>query len=242
MFRCLMIGGMLVTRMDTSVALPLCALSASRSVRIQSLVRVLAIAGLIVAGSVSGAKAGGLLEGIFGLFGIQTHQPAYAYSDPNARVDTPGYSSGQKMFCVRLCDGRYYPIASAGNATPVQMCSAMCPASKTRIFRGGEIDYASDSGGARYGDLDQAFAYRTKVVPGCTCNGRDAFGLAPIDVMTDPTLRPGDIVATADGLKAFQGAPGETHRTADFTPPEKSSRVSRDLRDRLSRLRVSEKQ
>jgi hypothetical protein len=43
--------------MDTSVALPLCALSACRSARIQSLIRVLAIAGLIVAGSLSGAKA-----------------------------------------------------------------------------------------------------------------------------------------------------------------------------------------
>jgi hypothetical protein len=49
--------GLLVTRMDTSVALPLCALSACRSARMQSLIRVLAIAGLIVAGSMSGAKA-----------------------------------------------------------------------------------------------------------------------------------------------------------------------------------------
>ena len=94
---------------------------------------------------------------------------------------------------------------------------------------------------ARYGDLDQAFAYRTKVVPSCTCNGKDAFGLVQVDVMTDPTLQAGDIVATADGLKAFQGAPGETHRTADFAPAAKSYRLSRDLRDRLSRLRVSDK-
>jgi hypothetical protein len=200
---------------------------------------MVAVAAMIVAGSVSGAKAGGLFDGIFGLFGI--HQPTYAYFDPNARVDPSGYSSGQKSFCVRLCDGRYFPIASAGNATPVQMCGAMCPASKTRIFHGGEIDYASDASGARYGDLDQAFAYRTKVVPSCTCNGKDAFGLVQVDVMTDPTLQAGDIVATADGLKAFQGTPGETHRTTDFTPAAKSYRLSRDLRDRLSRLRVSDK-
>ena len=53
-----------MTRMDTSVALPLCALSASRSARIQSLIRMLAVAGLIVAGSMSGA---GLFDGILGL-------------------------------------------------------------------------------------------------------------------------------------------------------------------------------
>ncbi len=34
----------------------------------------------------------------------------------------------------------------------------------------------------------------------CTCNGRDAFGLASFDVKNDPTLRPGDIVSTKDGF------------------------------------------
>jgi len=227
-----------VTRMDSSLAPPLCALSACRSARMQSLFRVLAIAGVIVAGSVSGAKAGGLFDGILGLFGIP---PQPATVDPNAKLDPLGYSGGPKSFCVRLCDGRYFPIASAGNATPVAMCSAMCPAGKTRIFRGGEIDDAVDASGARYSNLDQAFAYRTKLVAGCTCNGKDAFGLAPIDVLTDPTLRAGDIVATADGLKVFQGASGETHRASEFKPAEKSAWVSRDLRSRLSRLRVSEK-
>jgi hypothetical protein len=233
-------GGMLVTRMDSSAALPLCALSACRSARMQSLLRVLAIAGVIVAGSVSGAKAGGLFDGILGLFGIPP-QSSYAALDPNAKSDPLGYSSGQKSFCVRLCDGRYFPIASAGNATPVGMCSAMCPAGKTRIFHGGEIDSAVDATGARYSNLDQAFVYRDKLVPGCTCNGKDAFGLAPIDPMTDPTLQAGDIVATPDGLKVFQGARAETHRTADFSPAAKSAWVSRDLRSRLSHLRVSEK-
>ncbi len=38
--------------------------------------------------------------------------------------------------------------------------------------------------------------------PAATCNGRDQFGLARIDVNTDPTLRPGDIVATRSGLVA----------------------------------------
>jgi hypothetical protein len=63
--------------MDTSVALPLCALSASRSARIQSLLRVLAIAGLIVAGSVSGAKAtADGLKAFLGVPGETTHKSA----------------------------------------------------------------------------------------------------------------------------------------------------------------------
>jgi hypothetical protein len=207
--------------MDSSLALPLCALSGCRSLRTQSLLRVLTIVALVLAGSVSGAKAGGLFDGILGLFGLQA--PVEAKPDPLA------YG---KTYCVRLCDGRYYPLASAGNATPVQMFSAMCPASKTRIFRGGEIDNAVDDRGARYRDIEQAFAYRTNLVQGCTCNGKDAMGLAAIDVMADPTLQPGDIVATADGLQVFQGAAGDTHRIAEFTPVAKSAWVSRDVRNR----------
>jgi hypothetical protein len=192
--------GMFVTRMDSSLALPLCALSGCRSLRMQSLIRVLSVAALILAGSVSGVKAAGLLDGILGLFGLQA--PA-----PEVKPDPLSYG---KTYCVRLCDGSYYPVASAGNATPVQMCSAMCPAAKTGIFRGGEID--------------------------------TAMGLTPVDVMADPTLQPGDIVATADGLKVFQGAAGEAHRTAEFTPIAKSAWVSRDVRSRLSKVKVSDKQ
>src|SRR5262245_33044507 len=222
--------------MDYSLALPSYALRACRSLRTQNLIRALAVAALILAGSVSGAKAGNLFDGILGLFGLQA--PIEAKPDPLA------YG---KTYCVRLCDGRYYPLASAGNATPVQMCSAMCPGSKTRIFRGGEIDTAVDDRGARYRDTEQAFAYRTNLVAGCTCNGkdatgRDAMGLAAVDVMADPTLQPGDIVATADGLKVFQGAAGDAHRTAEFTPVAKSAWVSRDVRSRLSKVKVSDKQ
>ena len=50
------------------------------------------------------------------------------------------------------------------------------------------------------GDLKTAYLYRKQIVPDCTCNGRDIFGLAPIDVKTDPTFRAGDTVATADGV------------------------------------------
>jgi hypothetical protein len=87
------------------------------------------------------------------------------------------------------------------NATPVQLCNAFCPAAKTQVFNGSEIDHAVAPTGARYADLENAFVYRQKLIPDCTCNGRDAFGLAKIDVASDPTLKPGDIVATGDNVK-----------------------------------------
>jgi hypothetical protein len=52
----------------------------------------------------------------------------------------------------------------------------------------------------RYVSLQHAFVFQKTLVPACTCNGKNHFGLAPVDASADPTLRPGDIVATASGL------------------------------------------
>jgi len=148
-------------------------------------------------------------------FGRQQRQytpQANAYTDPGAVMQerygpasTPsiGGGTGQSVaYCVRLCDGRYFPMQRHGNATSIQLCNAFCPAAKTQVFNGSQIDHAAASNGARYTNLDNAFVYREKIVPGCTCNGKDAFGLAKIDVANDPTLRPGDIVASGDNQKA----------------------------------------
>src|SRR3954451_6658332 len=100
------------------------------------------------------------------------------------------------------------------NATSIQLCNAFCPAAKTQVFNGSQIAHAAASNGARYATLDNAFVYRQKIVPGCTCNGKDTFGLAKIDVASDPTLKPGDIVATGDNQRAaLPAAPTRTVRS-----------------------------
>src|SRR6516225_9269688 len=58
-------------------------------------------------------------------------------------------------------------------------------------------------------------SYRKQLVANCTCNGRNAFGLTSFDVKRDPTLRPGDIVSTNEGLLAFTG---RSEQGAAFTP------------------------
>ena len=97
---------------------------------------------------------------------------------------------------------KFEEVSRHANASPVQLCGAFCPAAKTVVFNGSQIDQAVAANGARYADLDNAFAYRQKIVEGCTCNGKDSFGLARIDVANDPTLRQGDIVASGDNVKA----------------------------------------
>jgi hypothetical protein len=107
-------------------------------------------------------------------------------------------------YCVRLCDGHPFPVQSA-NGSAAQACASMCPAAQTKLYNGSSIDYAVSPDGKRYSALPTAFAYRKQLVANCTCNGRFAGGLARIDVKSDPTLRPGDIVATDTGLASFRG-------------------------------------
>jgi Protein of unknown function (DUF2865) len=143
----------------------------------------------------------------------------------------------QVLFCVRLCDGRYFPIDHISNATPLVTCKAMCPASETKVFFGSEIDHASANDGTRYTDLGAAFVYHQHLIRSCTCNGKDPLGLARVETSSDPTLRPGDIVATETGLKVYAGkhgesltfAPSEATAAAQINSATSASRVPRHL-------------
>jgi hypothetical protein len=68
------------------------------------------------------------------------------------------------------------------------------------VFSGSSIDNATADNGKSYSDLPNAFRYRNELVSGCTCNGKDQIGLAPVKIEDDPTLRKGDIVAGENGL------------------------------------------
>lgn len=211
----------------------------------------LVLAGLaFVAGLPAEASAQGFFEAFFSGFnrpaGYRTLPPrTAAYADPGfpsaAVPEAPSINSGRSVaYCVRLCDGRYFPIHRHVAATPVQLCNALCPASKTKVFSGSAIDQAVAPDGSHYADLDNSYKFREKLVPDCTCNGRDAFGLAPMDPSADPTLRPGDVVATQTGLVAFNGT--KTRRggtqTAEFIPVAKSA-LSPDVRRKLSAVTIA---
>ena len=129
----------------------------------------------------------------------------------NENAGTTGHGVA---FCVRLCDGQHFPLERMANATPAETCKAICPTSATKVYFGSEIEGAVAGDGARYSDLNTAFLYRKHLVANCSCNGKDPFGLATLDVKTDPTLRPGDIVSTKDGLMTYSGRSGQSA----FTP------------------------
>jgi hypothetical protein len=193
---------------------------------------LLTAAAALSAGSAEPAVAQGLFDSLFGFQPryVRPDLPPHAnsYADPGPSSyrsgrrygESTGYAGRGTSFCVRTCDGRYFPIQRHAGTTPAELCRSFCPASKTMVFSGGKIDYAVAPNGVRYADLDNAFVYRDKLVPNCTCNGKDPYGLAHVNTMTDPTLRPGDIVATNDGLVTYRG---HSNKTAEFSPINPSS-------------------
>jgi uncharacterized protein DUF2865 len=93
--------------------------------------------------------------------------------------------------------------------------------------------------GERYADSENAFAYRKALRADCTCNGRDQAGLAPVDLALDTSLRPGDVIATTDGLVAYSGIRVGADQTSEFTPVASYPGLSAELRGRMGAMKVA---
>ena len=177
------------------------------------------------------AQAEDFFSALFGGFNAPRRQAPQPYvrlpfADESAPVRrTSHYSGGgEQAWCVRTCDGRYFPLASGGDQSGAVMCNNFCPASKTEVVYGGNIDDAATESGKSYSELPNAFKYRTEIVDGCTCNGKDHFGLAKVSVENDPTLRKGDVVASDDGLMVANRTAGK-RAELNFSPAPQSLRA-----------------
>ena len=208
-------------------------------------------AALLVAGVIGLAPREAFAEGLFDLFfgGLQKQQQRQTppqtnfFADPFQQNQSPAPAprqvvSGGPAFCVRSCDGKYFPLTRS-NASPIQMCQAFCPASPTKVFYGSNIDGATSATGERYADSENAFAYRKALRADCTCNGRDAAGLAPVDLTLDTSLRAGDVIATTDGLVAYSGIKVGNNQSPDFTPVASYPGLTAEVRARLGEMKVA---
>jgi hypothetical protein len=175
-------------------------------------------------------SAEGLLDFLFGGSQKQHHQQPPPPARPVVASSGPG-------FCVRSCDGKYFPLMR-GASSPMQMCKAFCPASPTEVFFGSRIDDAYARSGERYADSKNAFAYRNALRADCTCNGHNPAGLAPVDLALDDSLRPGDVLATHNGLVAYSGIPVGKDQ-ADFTPVASFPGLTPQVRARLNDIKVA---
>ncbi|MBR1089803.1 DUF2865 domain-containing protein [Bradyrhizobium manausense] len=196
-------------------------------------------------------------EGLFDFFfgGMQQRpqrdvpQQASPFVDPFASQQNPAAqpqnvpptrsaNASGPAFCVRSCDGKYFPLMR-GLASPAQMCQAFCPASATKVYFGSSIDGAYSQTGERYADSENAFAYRKALRADCTCNGREPAGLSPVDLSLDNSLKAGDVIATTDGLVAYTGVRLGQEQSAEFTPVASYPGLTAQVRARLGEMRVA---
>jgi hypothetical protein len=155
--------------------------------------------------------------------------PAEPFEAPRPRVyirtsprhagieQRPIVSGTTNSFCVRTCDGRFFPVPSVSKVSDVKACEAVCPSTEMQVYSGSDIENATTERGLAYTKLVNAFRFRREMVASCTCNARNLIGLTRISIEDDPTIRSGDIVAQENGF-AMASEGGSGRRRMIFRP------------------------
>jgi len=128
-----------------------------------------------------------------------------------------------RVFCVRTCDGFYFPLelsqdadnpSNAGSA-----CQSNCPGAEVLpFFADGDsdtIEQAKSFDLQNYGALKHAYSYRSTLTAACACHRSANLNDS---VLTDPTLRKGDIIMTSQGLVVFRGFENTNQPEKNFSP------------------------
>jgi hypothetical protein len=174
----------------------------------------------------------------------QVEKPATRVTPPEARagdvvVET---ASGSRSYCVRECDGFFFPVGiysgASDQASHQRACSRLCPGAKTSLFvlRPGSDkieDAVAARGGASYSKLAAALRRKEPPAEPRECSCRAATPESPIRaIYRDPTLRRGDAIMTAHGMEIFHGGAHYPYTTSDF----RSLAETRDLPQRTRRM------
>lgn len=152
---------------------------------------------------------------------------------------------GPRAYCVRTCDGFFFPMgpATSGGARQAQQesCNAMCPGAEVALYsvsRQGSIEDAVNARGQTYSALRTAFRFRQGLERTCSCQGAAANGLARLPITHDVTLRPGDVVVTETGAQVFRGASRFPYQPRDFVAARSYGRLPADVRRRVDEIQA----
>lgn len=166
-------------------------------------------------------------------------RPVQAKAPRPSRSAPVTVATGRTHYCVRTCDGFFFPISLAdGSETAAEAnCQALCPASETRLYvsRGHDMEKARTLDGKAYTSQKTAFSHRNALNETCSCTGQGP-GLASIAVLRDPTLQAGDVVVTGKGLQVFAGEGKGPHRLRDFANLRQSDQLSAAAKQRLAQI------
>jgi hypothetical protein len=152
---------------------------------------------------------GGFFDQLFGRDDGSEPAPSGDLANPDAQ------SGSFRTVCVRTCDGYYFPISYATNASRFaqdeKTCQRLCPASEVMLFSyrtsGEDITQATSISGQPYTALPNALKYRTEFNPACSCrrpgqSWADALG-------KDEAVEPGDVVVTEERAKQMSQPPAQ---------------------------------
>lgn len=238
--------------------------------------RRLALAILALASLSSPAAAQGFFEQLFGGGGYpQDPYPSHygagrSWSRHGARAPSPAWraaatqggaprrqeserapladaASSARSYCVRECDGYFFPIGlyngAADAASHARACERLCPGAHASLYvmRAGSDkieDAVAARGGGTYARLLASIQRREEgeKEASCACRAAEAPQEAASALYLDPTLRRGDAVMTAHGVEVFHGGARFPYTRRDFQPLAQSRDVAADARRRLAAM------
>ncbi len=151
----------------------------------------------------------------------------YAKPEPAKTAETDSMSGGG--YCVRACDGYYFPLIKLSRISGQRSCELACPSARVQLYEGASIEQARNAKGQRYSALPAAFSFRDKLTAQCGCNdpaaSRDHYLALS---RRDPTLQNGDIVVGEKGALIYS-------RSSLVSVRHASRQIRARLRDLLSR-------
>jgi hypothetical protein len=146
--------------------------------------------------------------------------PATTHPAPAAALT----SLGRRSVCVRTCDGYFFPVAAFNHNSEIAShqasCNTLCPEAETKLFvmpAGSEnIDEATEAhGGQLYSQLVAKIKASDAKPASCGCHSTAGNPIDSKAVLNDPTLRAGDTVVTAQGVRVFKGG-AYPFKSSDF--------------------------
>lgn len=155
-------------------------------------------------------------------------------------------AAGRQTVCVRLCDGYLFPLGTLRRRgdMPVHQaaCAAACPNAATSAYTMAsgetELDRAVSPEGMPYRASALANVYRQRRVADCSCQPKGGVAHLPID--EDPTLRPGDVVTTADSAGVVTRMRAGSVELTDFRRARLSRGHARQIEARVGTPRRDE--
>jgi Protein of unknown function (DUF2865) len=149
-------------------------------------------------------------------------------------------------YCVRLCDGFFFPVVTLKNTSDdkvlqEEICASFCPGTPTAFYRSyGSINSAVNANYTPYVRLETAFAYRKKISNSCSCKTTTALGLNNLKYSHDFTLRKGDILNQEAAPIMFIGASHFPYKRDNFENVTKNSKIPKLTHEFFEQLKSND--